>query len=105
MSRVEQAAGGFKEGFNCAQALVSTYGQLYGIDAEMGLRLGGGLGAGLARSGRTCGAVSGALLVIGLRHGNTSSADHAAKEKTYALARKFMEKFTARNAELDCRAL
>jgi C_GCAxxG_C_C family probable redox protein len=105
MSRVEQALACFRNGFNCAQAVLSTYGPLFGIDREMGLRLGQALGAGMARKGQTCGAVTGALLVLGLRHGMTRPDDKAAREKTYALAREFMEKFEAGNGSVNCREL
>ncbi|HUT55700.1 MAG TPA: C-GCAxxG-C-C family protein [bacterium] len=105
MGRTEQARACFADGFNCAQALVAIYGPIYGIDRGMGLRIGAALGAGLARSGATCGAVTGALVVIGLKHGMTRKNGLAAKEKTYALAREFMERFAAAHGTLLCREL
>ena len=59
----------------------------------------------MARTGQTCGAVTGALMVIGLKHGQTQREDKQAKEKTYALAREFLERFKARNDALLCREL
>jgi C_GCAxxG_C_C family probable redox protein len=55
--------------------------------------------------GLTCGAVIGALLVIGLKHGRTRAEDDAAKEKTYALVRKLAGEFKARHGSIVCREL
>jgi C_GCAxxG_C_C family probable redox protein len=49
--------------------------------------------------------VSGALMVIGLKHGHVAAQDKAAKEKTYALVREFVDQFRARNGSLLCREL
>ena len=59
----------------------------------------------MARSGETCGAVSGALMVIGLLHGKTRKEDDDSRERTYALAQEFMEAFRERNGSLLCRGL
>ena len=85
--------------------MFSTLGPESGLDRETALRVGGAFGAGMARTGQTCGAVTGALMVIGLKHGQTQGEDKQAKEKTYALAREFLERFKARNGALLCREL
>lgn len=59
----------------------------------------------MARTGETCGAVTGVLMVIGLRHGKTRKDDDDARELTYALAQEFMDAFRERNGSLLCRAL
>jgi hypothetical protein len=41
-------------------------------------------------------------MVIGLRYGNVYPNDRGAKEATYALARRFIEDFTARHGAVDC---
>ena len=85
--------------------MFSTLGPESGLDRETALRVAGAFGAGMARTGQTCGAVTGALMVIGLKHGQTQGEDKQAKEKTYALAREFLERFKARNGALLCREL
>jgi len=69
MKRVEAAADCFEKGFNCAQAILSTYGTELGIEREHALRVAGPFGVGMGRMGNTCGAVTGAYMVIGLKHG------------------------------------
>jgi C_GCAxxG_C_C family probable redox protein len=105
MKKVENAVACFKEGFNCSQSVLSTYGPEFGLDRETALRLGAAFGAGMGRMGGTCGAVTGAFLVLGLRFGAIQAADLPAKEKTYALVREFARKFQARNGSLICKEL
>ena len=53
----------------------------------------------------TCGAVTGAYMVIGLKYGRSDIFDLSAKEKTYKLVREFSEKFKSRNGSIVCREL
>ena len=66
-NRVQVAVNTFKEGFNCAQAVFSAYCDLFGIDRETALRLSSGFGAGMGRKQEVCGALSGAIMLIGLK--------------------------------------
>ena len=60
----------------------------------------------MGRTGEVCGAVSGALMVIGLKYGPATAADKQAKERTYELARAFAERFKERNNGcIKCREL
>ncbi len=59
----------------------------------------------MARTGRTCGAVTGALMVIGLHHAKTRTGDDDSRERAYALGQEFMESFAARNGSLVCNDL
>ncbi len=65
----------------------------------------GAFGGGMARMGETCGAVTGALMVIGLKYGMTQAKDEAARDKTYKLAQEFAERFKARHKSMLCREL
>ncbi len=55
--------------------------------------------------GLTCGAVTGAYMVIGLKYGKVKADDNEAKEKTYALVQEFSRRFVARNQSLNCTEL
>ncbi len=95
----------FTQGFSCAQAIVATFGIRYGLDTQHALRVAGAFGGGMARMGETCGTVTGALMVIGLVYGRIRPEDEAAKDKTYHLARLFVDRFRARNGSILCREL
>ena len=105
MSKVEQAVACFKGGFNCSQAILSTYGEAAGLERHVALKIATGFGGGMGNMGEVCGAVTGAIMVIGLMHGATKAEDMQAKERTRALVREFTTKFKARNGCIQCREL
>ena len=67
--------------------------------------MGGAFGAGMARTGEICGAVNGALMVIGLKHAKMRPDDDDSRELSYALAQEFMDAFKEKNKSLLCREL
>ena len=101
----DRAVSLFKGGLNCAQAVIASYSEEFGLEPAMAARLAAGLGGGMGRLAQTCGAVSGAVLVLGLKHGNATAQDKAAKEKTYQKVREFVARFKARNGAVVCRDL
>jgi C_GCAxxG_C_C family probable redox protein len=105
MSHADIAVACFKEGFNCSQAVLAAFAPELGLEREAALRVAGAFGGGMGRTGQTCGAVTGALMVLGLKHGQVSAADRPAKEHTYALAREFVAQFEARHGSALCREL
>jgi C_GCAxxG_C_C family probable redox protein len=104
MSDIEKATSGFVQGLNCAQSIVSSYGPRFGLGGELAIKLASGFGGGIGHLGETCGAVTGAIMVIGLKHGG-AVGDEAVSEKTYALVAQFLEKFKARHGSVLCRDL
>jgi C_GCAxxG_C_C family probable redox protein len=105
MNRIEQAVACYKEGFSCAPAVFSAYASEFGLDIETALKIATGFGGGMGRMGETCGAVTGAFMVIGLKYGKIKAEDNQAKEKTYELVREFAKRFKARNGTILCREL
>ena len=64
-----------------------------------------GLGAGMGRKQEVCGAVTGGILVLGLRHGRGARDDHSATELTYLRTRELMQRFSAKHGSCLCRQL
>ena len=104
VSEVDQTVACFKQGTNCSQALLSIYGKRYGLDPELALRLSGAFGSGMGM-GETCGAVTGALMVIGLKHSRVAGSRLFSKDKTNDFAHEFTERFKARHGTVVCREL
>ncbi len=100
MNRVERAVSRFKTGFSCSQALLSTYDTQFGLTRETALRVSGAFGGGMGRRGETCGAVTGAFMLIGLKHGMTSVDDAVAKEETYRLVNEFVARFYVKSCSV-----
>jgi C_GCAxxG_C_C family probable redox protein len=101
-TRGEDAAELFRNGWSCSQAVVCAFAKVFGIDENAALKLSCGLGGGMGHTGNTCGAVSGALMVIGMKYGRTTLDDLASKEKTYEVAQQFMKEFRRRNHSINC---
>ena len=105
MTRPDDAAAYFNEGFSCSQSVVSSFSEDFGLDKETACKISCGFGAGMARTGNVCGAVTGAILVIGLKYGKRTTGDDAAKERTYSLVQEFIRKFRAKNGSIACTEL
>jgi C_GCAxxG_C_C family probable redox protein len=104
-SKVNDAVACFEDGFNCSQSIFSTYCEEFGVDKKTAFKIACGFGAGMGRLQETCGAVTGAFMLIGLKYGMFLKGDTPAKEKTYAKVREFAELFTERNKTVNCREL
>jgi C_GCAxxG_C_C family probable redox protein len=102
---VKNAVETYLAGFNCAQAVFSSFAPAMGLSAKESLKIASGFGAGICYKGEICGAVSGAYMALGLKYGRWQSEDAEAREKTYALMREFDRQFIARNGSLYCNRL
>ena len=91
-------------GFGCAASVLQVFCEDYDLDTETAARLSCGLGGGCA-SGEICGAVSGAVLVVGLKFGQETAGDNAAKANCRAHVIEFIEEFKKINNALTCRDL
>ena len=104
-SKPEQAVTIFKEGSNCSQAVISVHSEQLGLSRKMALKIAQGFGGGMGRMAQTCGAVTGAYMVLGLKYGNADIHDKEAKERIYGLVREFTRRFESRNSSIVCREL
>jgi C_GCAxxG_C_C family probable redox protein len=106
LNKLEEAAVEmFKSGFNCAQSVLVTCGVKRGVDRGAALKMAGPFGAGMGRLGETCGAMTGAFMVIGLKYAKTKPEDDAARDRGYELVREFARRFEELNGSITCRKL
>jgi len=95
-----------EQGGNCAQAVLAAFGPELGLDEKSCLRVAACFGAGIGRLGFTCGAATGACMVLGLRHAHAMAEDPAAgRDKVYGRVQDIMRRFRARFGHLDCATL
>jgi len=101
----EKAADYFKHGYNCAQSVLLTMQEYYGMrESRLIPKIATAFGGGIGRCGSLCGALTGAIMAIGLKHGtNTTILEE--KEKAYTLAREFYEQFVRAYGSAFCREL
>ncbi len=105
MDRQELADEYFRQGFSCSQSVLAACAGRFGLDEQTALRVAAAFGGGLARSGETCGAVSGALMVIGLKYGPVTPGDKPARDETYRAGQRLMAAFAAERGSTTCRVL
>ena len=104
--RVEKAKRLFKEGgYNCCQAVVLAYNDLFGIDDKTAAALSSGFGGGMGRMREVCGSVSGMILLAGLIKPATDPSDKASRTGNYALVQEVAGEFKAMNGSIICKEL
>jgi C_GCAxxG_C_C family probable redox protein len=103
--RVDHALQLHAKGCNCAQAVLCAFAEEQGISQESALRLATGFGGGMGRTSGACGALTGAVMVLGLARGMRRPEDAAAKEPTYALVAEFIRRFRQEQGGVDCTEL
>jgi C_GCAxxG_C_C family probable redox protein len=108
------AAEMFSQGYNCAQ---SVFGSCVGeaMPRDLAVRIAQAFGGGVGRTGNLCGALTGALMALGLHYVPRADAaaggavlpltDGAAKAQVYKKAKALMDEFARRNGSLMCRDL
>jgi arsenite methyltransferase len=106
MSQVtDRAEQVFAQGYNCAQAVLLAFGETRGLPADTALKVAGAFGGGIGRGGDLCGAVSGAIMALGLEHAKVTPDGDAARDRGYKLTREFMQRFTQKYGTTICRDL
>lgn len=81
----QRAVAHFRSGFNCAESVLLAMEEAYGIHSNVIPRIATPFGAGIGRRGSICGALTGAVMAVGLRHGRMVPKDEA-RERPYKLA-------------------
>ena len=104
-SKSEIALAKFGEGFSCSQSVFYSFCDELQFDKNTALKMACGFGAGMGRKGEVCGAVSGGILVIGIKYGRGENDDQTAKELTYAKTRELMDRFAGKHGTCICRQL
>ncbi len=102
---VSEATDLLKSGFHCSQAVFSVFSEDLGLSKETALKIACPFGGGLGGYGRTCGALTGAMMVIGLKYGNTKSTDIEAKNLTRTKTRELIEIFEKAHGTSICNEL
>jgi C_GCAxxG_C_C family probable redox protein len=104
MSKVRDAAELFRKGCACSQAILAVYGQPLGLSRKTAMQVSAGFAGGM-RMGDTCGAVTGAFMVLGLRHAAENCETAAGRSDIYARVLDFAKKFQELNGSIVCRDL
>ena len=101
----DKAIQSFQSGMNCAQAVVTAYADRLKFDPDLAAGLSCGFGGGMGRLQQTCGALTGAFMVLGIHNSRLYTDRAELKNVTYTQVRKINEKFRQRQGATDCRSL
>jgi len=102
---IEKAKEIFSNDSNCAQSVLTVLGSDYGLNYDLAYKLSSGIGAGLGYQGKTCGAVLGAHMILGLEFGNLIPEDAESKQVVRNATDLFNKKFIKRHGSTDCSGL
>ena len=105
MDHVEKARELFLAGYSCSQAVFGAFAPELGIEHEQAMKLASSFGGGLGGARELCGAVSGMLMVAGLKWGYGQAGDLAVKTKHYQRTRELLDGFKAVHGTTVCREL
>ena len=105
MNRSEKALKYYSEGFNCAQSVIVSFADILKLEEETALRLASGFGGGMGRMQQTCGAVTGAFMVIGFLKGKFKSDDQESSAITNSIIQDFSKRFAAIHGSVNCKTL
>ncbi len=100
----EKAAAYFKQGYNCAQSVLLTMQEHYDYESDIIPKIATAFGGGIGRRGSLCGALTGAIMAIGMKHG-TNEDILEKRMQAYMLARRFYEEFVKEFSTPFCREL
>jgi len=98
----EIAIDKFLSGYNCAQSVLYSYCDDLQFDKNTALKLACGFGAGMGRKEEVCGAVTGGIIVIGLKYGRGIADDRISTEQSYKLTRELMNRFEQKHGSYLC---
>jgi len=101
-NKTENAATHFEKGFSCSQSVFSSFAPELGISKDASLKVASAFGGGMVRQGEVCGAVTGALMSLGLKYGTETPDDEDAVRQA---SQKLMQRFKEENGSLLCRDL
>ena len=95
----------FIQGYNCAQAVACAFCEEMQLEEKTAARMVSSFGGGMGKMREVCGAVSGALFVLGTLRGYDDPASDAAKSAHYKQVQEFASRFKAEHETIICREL
>ena len=105
MTYVEKAMENHDKGYNCAQAVFCAFSELLGLDEVTAYKISEGFGGGMGGLHDTCGAVTGAYMVISMKNSSGVLGDKSTRAASYGEIKEISRKFKELNGSYMCRDL
>lgn len=91
--------------YNCAEAALLALCREWGISSDAVPQIAAGFGGGVGKKGLICGALSGAVMAIGLRFGSPDPTDTEKRKLVTNYVSRLVESFQDSFGETGCREL
>lgn len=105
MTKSEKASKYFQNGFNCSQSVFTVLATELGLKEDEALKIACAFGGGMGRQQLTCGAVTGALMALGLKYGKGKNDEEIKKKETYSKTVEFINEFKKLHGSVNCKEL
>ncbi|MFX1300357.1 MAG: C-GCAxxG-C-C family protein [Promethearchaeota archaeon] len=100
---VNRAVQYAENGFLCSEAVLLALSEAQNIMSEIIPRIATGFGAGIGRHGEVCGALSGAVMGLGLRFGRSQVSETPQDTSPYQFGQTMVNLFASRVGHIRCR--
>ena len=105
MDKKELAIALHDKKFNCCQAVICAFADEVGMDEAALFKMGEGFGLGMGCVEGTCGALSGAIMLAGIKNSDGNIDAPATKADTYKLSKELFTKFVEKTGSSVCKEL
>ncbi len=105
MNRSQHAGELFLSGYNCAQSVLLSFADDLKFSKELAQKLAAGFGGGMGKQQETCGAVTGAIMVLGLLRGEEVNNNEELKAAAYGSVKELSRDFISAYKTTQCREL
>jgi len=102
MERSEQARDLFLSGYNCAQSVLLSFADDLKFSKELAQKMAAGFGGGMGKQQETCGAVTGAIMVLGLLKGEHVNNNEELKAESYGSVKELTKEFVSEYKSTKC---
>ncbi|MCB5253971.1 MAG: C-GCAxxG-C-C family protein [Candidatus Cloacimonadaceae bacterium] len=104
MSKAEIANLKHQSGFNCAQSVLSVFAEDFGLPLELAMKLASSFGGGM-KMAATCGALTGALMALGLACGYFEADDEDQKAASDEMTMELLRRWQKEIGPTDCKTI
>ena len=104
-NKIETAVQKFTSGHNCAQSVLFAYSDEIDIEKNTALKIAWAFGAGIGRKQEICGAVTGGIMAISLKHSRFQNELNSTTNKIYSKTRELMDRFQEKHGTCKCSEL
>lgn len=105
MKKTDKAIEYFRNKYNCSQSVFTVFGTDFNLPENECLKVACAFGGGMGRQQHTCGAITGAMMALGLKYGKGLNDSEDKKQLTYAKTKELFAEFIKLHGTTNCREL